>query len=190
MVFQDPYSSLNPVRTVGATLARGARRRRPGPRRRARSTLLDAGRAARRTTRARKPVALSGGERQRVAIARALAVRAAAARLRRAGVGARRLGPGADPESVHVAARASSGSATCSSPTTSPSCVRSSTACTSSTAARSSSPARSSACSTRRRTRTRRGSSPPSRERRRDGSRGPTPEATRAAEPGGSGTRT
>jgi peptide/nickel transport system ATP-binding protein len=75
IVFQDPYSSLNPVLTVGSTL---------------REALvvggveddLDAalGRLLDRvglpgTYAGRKPVALSGGERQRVAIARALAVR-------------------------------------------------------------------------------------------------------------------
>ncbi|MDQ3734068.1 MAG: ABC transporter ATP-binding protein [Actinomycetota bacterium] len=76
IVFQDPYSSLNPLRTVGATLQE--------------AVALDLGRG--RDTKARvqellervglpghyvqrKPVALSGGERQRVAIARALAVR-------------------------------------------------------------------------------------------------------------------
>jgi peptide/nickel transport system ATP-binding protein len=76
MVFQDPYSSLNPVRTIGATLkeailARDARARNVS------SELsellarvgLPAGYAQ------RKPAALSGGERQRVAIARALAMR-------------------------------------------------------------------------------------------------------------------
>jgi peptide/nickel transport system ATP-binding protein len=70
MVFQDPYSTLNPARTIGATLqealtvggsqtAVGALLERVG---------LPAAYAG------RKPVALSGGERQRVAIARALAV--------------------------------------------------------------------------------------------------------------------
>ena len=71
IVFQDPYSSLNPVRTVGAVL---------------KEALAVAGRPARDVSellenvglpyayRTRKPAALSGGERQRVAIARALAV--------------------------------------------------------------------------------------------------------------------
>jgi len=71
IVFQDPYSSLNPVRTVGAVL---------------KEALAVAGRPAHDIAellaqvglpahyQARKPAALSGGERQRVAIARALAV--------------------------------------------------------------------------------------------------------------------
>ena len=75
MIFQDPYSTLNPVRTVGATLKEALTM---GPEGGADldtrlGTLLDRvglpeGYAS------RKPVALSGGERQRVAIARALAV--------------------------------------------------------------------------------------------------------------------
>jgi peptide/nickel transport system ATP-binding protein len=71
IIFQDPYSSLNPVRTVGATLqealAVAGRPRRDVADLLARVGLPEA-------YRARKPVALSGGERQRVAIARALAV--------------------------------------------------------------------------------------------------------------------
>jgi peptide/nickel transport system ATP-binding protein len=71
MVFQDPYSSLNPARTVGATLGEALAVGPPGhggiP------TLLElVGLPA--TYASRKPVSLSGGERQRVAIARALAL--------------------------------------------------------------------------------------------------------------------
>jgi peptide/nickel transport system ATP-binding protein len=73
IVFQDPYSSLNPVRTVGATLSEAV-------------ALVGGNRASRDVAQLlelvglpagyarRKPVSLSGGERQRVAIARALAV--------------------------------------------------------------------------------------------------------------------
>jgi peptide/nickel transport system ATP-binding protein len=76
MVFQDPSSTLNPMRTVGATLTEAITAHDPTVRRVAamldellRQVGLPAAYAA------RKPVALSGGERQRVAIARALAAR-------------------------------------------------------------------------------------------------------------------
>ena len=76
MVFQDPYSTLNPVRTVGATLGEAILAAEDNVRdvRAAVAELLErVGLPARYAER--KPVALSGGERQRVAIARALAVR-------------------------------------------------------------------------------------------------------------------
>jgi peptide/nickel transport system ATP-binding protein len=75
MIFQDPYSTLNPVRTVGATLKEALAM---GPRgsgdldARLTALLEQVGLPA--AYAARKPVALSGGERQRIAIARALAV--------------------------------------------------------------------------------------------------------------------
>jgi len=75
MVFQDPYSTLNPARTIGATLAEPvlARDARVRDVRTAVGELLErVGLPA--AYAARKPIALSGGERQRVAIARALAV--------------------------------------------------------------------------------------------------------------------
>lgn len=75
IIFQDPYSSLNPVRTVSSTLKEAL-------------SLYDSGLSLENAMRellarvglpatyaTRKPVALSGGERQRVAIARALAVK-------------------------------------------------------------------------------------------------------------------
>ena len=71
IIFQDPYSSLNPARTIGSTLKEAlAVTGRPVDEV---AVLLDqvglpAGYAR------RKPASLSGGERQRVAIARALAV--------------------------------------------------------------------------------------------------------------------
>lgn len=78
IVFQDPYSSLNPVRTVAATLreAIGAYERQH-PAHIGRATVGDLlERVGLPFTYAdRKPLALSGGERQRVAIARALALR-------------------------------------------------------------------------------------------------------------------
>jgi len=74
-VFQDPYSTLNPMLSVGTTLAEAlGQRERP---------LTDkAGEVAALLERVglpaemagRRPASLSGGQRQRVAIARALAV--------------------------------------------------------------------------------------------------------------------
>jgi peptide/nickel transport system ATP-binding protein len=71
MIFQDPYSSLNPVRTVGATL-REALAIGPEPGTTVRDLLALVGLPG--DYAARKPVALSGGERQRVALARSLAL--------------------------------------------------------------------------------------------------------------------
>jgi oligopeptide/dipeptide ABC transporter ATP-binding protein len=65
MVFQNPYSSLNPRRKVGSQLADGGPRQRVGE-------LLDlVGLPA--AAAARYPHQFSGGQRQRIAIARALA---------------------------------------------------------------------------------------------------------------------
>jgi peptide/nickel transport system ATP-binding protein len=75
MVFQDPYSSLNPVRTVGATLSEAfaAREHRRPKTEDIAKLLIRVGLPSEYAQR--KPAALSGGERQRVAIARALAMR-------------------------------------------------------------------------------------------------------------------
>ncbi|WP_326635132.1 ABC transporter ATP-binding protein [Streptosporangium sp. NBC_01755] len=72
MIFQDPYSTLNPARTVGATLreALWADGRPAGPDDLAR--LLESVGLA-RDMAGMRPAGLSGGERQRVAIARAVA---------------------------------------------------------------------------------------------------------------------
>jgi peptide/nickel transport system ATP-binding protein len=74
IVFQDPYSSLNPMRSIGSILREAIAIGEPALRDRdaevdslLRSVGLPADYAA------RKPVALSGGERQRVAVARVLA---------------------------------------------------------------------------------------------------------------------
>jgi len=75
IVFQDPYSSLNPMRTVGGTLSEAITTHQPDAKNvstQVEELLHSVGLPA--TYAARKPVALSGGERQRVAIARALAV--------------------------------------------------------------------------------------------------------------------
>lgn len=75
LIFQDPYSSLNPARTIGFTLKQALRVGDAGGRR-----AVNAGELLERVGLPasyvrRRPIALSGGERQRVAIARALAVR-------------------------------------------------------------------------------------------------------------------
>ncbi|MGI9112664.1 MAG: oligopeptide/dipeptide ABC transporter ATP-binding protein [Gaiellaceae bacterium] len=75
MVFQNPYSSLNPRRTVGSQIADGLRLRGEGDRDNRRTRVgglldqvgLSAGAAG------RFPHQFSGGQRQRIAIARALA---------------------------------------------------------------------------------------------------------------------
>ena len=71
MVFQDPYASLHPKRTVDATLAEPlAIHGLPGRDARVLQALADVGLDPR--FRFRYPHQLSGGQRQRVAIARAL----------------------------------------------------------------------------------------------------------------------
>ena len=79
LVFQDPYSSLNPRRSVGRTLAEALSMRESQTRSGIRAevgTLLDQVGLPRSYSR-RRPRELSGGERQRVAIARAMATRPA-----------------------------------------------------------------------------------------------------------------
>jgi peptide/nickel transport system ATP-binding protein len=74
-VFQNPYASLNPRRTVGQTIARQLQLFFPGKRRdtgRRVAECLDRVALSTAATN-RYPDQLSGGERQRVAIARALA---------------------------------------------------------------------------------------------------------------------
>jgi ABC-type glutathione transport system ATPase component len=76
IVFQDPLSSLNPVRTVGALLIESARRHRGCSGTEARAVAIEALRAVRLPTPESivdaYPHQLSGGQRQRAMIALAL----------------------------------------------------------------------------------------------------------------------
>ena len=101
MIFQDPFSSLNPRMTlldiVGEPLlVNGVAQ----PRRSATDRVAELLRLVglRPEYMRRYPHAFSGGQRQRIGIARALALNPQARRRRRAGLGARRLGAGADPQ--------------------------------------------------------------------------------------------
>jgi peptide/nickel transport system ATP-binding protein len=79
MIFQDPFGSLNPTRSIGYHLERPLRLHRPSL---SRSEVRDAcealltqvGLVPAAEFLVRKPHELSGGQRQRVAIARALSV--------------------------------------------------------------------------------------------------------------------
>lgn len=75
IVFQDPYSSLNPARSIGSTLreAIGFNDQVENPETEVRELLERVGLPPHFV--GRRPSGLSGGERQRVAIARAIATR-------------------------------------------------------------------------------------------------------------------
>ena len=79
MVFQEPMSALNPVRTIGAQVAETVLIHGAGSRReamaRAREVLARVGLPAERFPLSRYPHELSGGQRQRVVIAMAIALR-------------------------------------------------------------------------------------------------------------------
>ena len=79
MIFQDPFDSLNPVKTVAYLIGRPLRIHKVVPRDRERARILHlletVGLVPADVITAKYPHELSGGQRQRVAIARALAVR-------------------------------------------------------------------------------------------------------------------
>jgi len=77
MVFQDPFSSLNPVHTIGYTLDRGLKLHRLSLSRAEREAeaaraLEAVGLSPARVTMAKYPHEMSGGQRQRVGFAQAL----------------------------------------------------------------------------------------------------------------------
>jgi peptide/nickel transport system ATP-binding protein len=103
MVFQDPYSTLNPRHRVGQALeeALGASvgSGNPVTPERVAALLVDVGLSAAYATR--RPSSLSGGERQRVAIARAC-YQTEDSCVRRTGIGPRRLCPGAGAQPLQA----------------------------------------------------------------------------------------
>ena len=103
MIFQDPFGSLNPVKTVAPPHRAAAadpqhRPARPGRASACTSCSSTVGLVPPEEIAAKYPHELSGGQRQRVAIARALAVEPKVDPRRRADSDARRLDPHRDPE--------------------------------------------------------------------------------------------
>jgi peptide/nickel transport system ATP-binding protein len=75
MVFQDPYGSLDPRKTVGWTVAEPLHGVAPAERRRRVGEALDAVGLRAAADAGKYPHEFSGGQRQRIAIARALITR-------------------------------------------------------------------------------------------------------------------
>ena len=127
MIFQDPYTSLNPRHTVGSIVGTPLRVHNVVPKKqilaRVQELLEVVGLNPEHYNR--YPNEFSGGQRQRIGIARALALQPEADGGRRAGLGARRVDPGAGDQPAPGPAEASSTSRSSSSPTTSRWCATS-----------------------------------------------------------------
>jgi ABC-type proline/glycine betaine transport system ATPase subunit len=117
IVFQDPYRSLNPRRTVADFDDRRADELRPGRTRRWPAHASCWSWCGWTPALDRYPHQFSGGQRQRICIARALDDGARAADRRRGRVGARRVGAGAGAELLDEI-RPAEPRRCCSSPTT------------------------------------------------------------------------
>ncbi len=102
MIFQDPYSSLDPLHTVASAVTQPLRAFKIVSRREERGEVEDllhqVGLTPVKDFLKRYPHELSGGQRQRVGIARALAARPKVANRRRADLDAGRLDPPDDHE--------------------------------------------------------------------------------------------
>ena len=107
IIFQDPLASLDPRMPVGEIIAEPLVTHEPGlaqaeVKARVQEMMRAVGLLPQMINR--YPHEFSGGQCQRIGIARAMILQAAADRLRRAGLGARRLDPGADRQPADGAA--------------------------------------------------------------------------------------
>ena len=125
IIFQDPFSSLNPTRTVRHHLSTPLKIDRRAKRRKEidatiEGLLREVNLVPPQQFLDKFPHELSGGQRQRVAIARALACRARGATCGRARLDARRLDPARCAQPAARPARNGCGSRSSTSRTTSP----------------------------------------------------------------------
>ena len=107
IVFQDPLASLDPRMPVGEIIAEPLLTHEPGlAKTEVKARVQEMMRAVGLLPQMinRYPHEFSGGQCQRIGIARAMILQAEADRLRRAGLGAGRLDPGADRQPADGAA--------------------------------------------------------------------------------------